>query len=60
MKQLKKEDEYIHPIDVVADMIVIADSMGLLVEVVWVFGNNQSGGLNAYNSATQALAEWDI
>lgn len=47
-------------LSVIADMIEAASSEGMLVEVVWSFGEEMKSGKSLGVAASNALYEWDI
>jgi len=42
------------------DMVILATHHGLLVEVIWSFGNGRSEGMDTREATNYALTEWDI
>lgn len=45
---------------IIRNMIAAAEQSGLLVEVVWSYGNEIHGGADVPTAASAALYEWDI
>lgn len=42
------------------DMVILATHHGLLVEVLWSFGNGRAEGMDTRQATHYALNEWDI
>jgi hypothetical protein len=46
--------------ETISAMLEAAEREGLLVEVVWTFGNLRNSGDNVEDASKSALYEWDI
>lgn len=59
-EELPADDSTAKNMDSIAGMITQATKHGLLVEVVWSFGNERASGSDTVNASNNALYEWDI